>query len=109
MVQNFTQQAVRCYWAGTLQLTNGQRFECHCTQITSTQIEVEIPSGIMGSSKVMLEINAFHNGKGKKIKAICQPVLDILNEHDQHYIRLKFVKMGDEDKSFISRFISEST
>ena len=109
MAQNFASHAVRCYWTGRIQLTNGQRYQCHCIQISDSLVEIEPPTSVLGSAKVMLEMNGFHEGNIRKIKTICRPVQDILNDHDQHYLQLKYDKIRDEDLSFIEKFIHDNS
>lgn len=96
---------VRCFWTGTMFLTNGKSMAVHCTHLTKTSIEVESPFGLQGSKLVKLELQAMHEGRTMLIKTICDPVLDVLNEHDQHYITLKFHSIGEAEKSFIADFI----
>ncbi|MFD1382367.1 hypothetical protein ACFQ45_03265 [Rhodanobacter aciditrophus] len=96
---------VRCFWAGTLFLTNGKSMAVHCTHISRERVEVEAPGGLQGSTKVKLELQASNNGKQKLIKAICLPSLDVLNEHDKHYIKMIFHNIAEEDKVFIDQFV----
>lgn len=96
---------VRCFWTGTMYLTNGQSMSIHCTHISHDQIEVEAPYGLQGSKKVKLELHGNNNGKQQLIKAICTPSADILNEHDQHYIKLNFGTISQAERDFIDEFV----
>lgn len=96
---------VRCFWAGTLFLTNGKSTTVHCTHISRDLVEVEAPIGLQGSTKVKLELQANNNGVSKLIKAICIPSLDVLNEHDKHYIKMSFHNIAEADKEFIDKFV----
>lgn len=95
---------VRCFWAGTLYLTNGLVMPIHCTHISEKIVEVEAPEGLQGSKIVKLELKAIHEGKLSTIKTLCNPQLDIINEHDQHYLKLAFHTITDKDTSFIKEF-----
>lgn len=94
-----------CYWTGTIQLTNGEINTMHCIQISDTSIEIEAPSGLKGCKKSLLTIDAINENKMEKIKVICTPKTDILNEHDKHYITFNFLKMSDSNKAFIKKYI----
>lgn len=96
---------VRCFWTGTLYLTNGKTMPIHCTHISVTHIEVEAPSGLEGSKMVKLELNATHEGKSALIKALGDPTLDVFNEHNKHYIKLNFHTISDKDIDFIKDFV----
>ncbi|MFT2097777.1 hypothetical protein ACMUMQ_05405 [Marinomonas sp. 2405UD66-6] len=95
---------VRCFWTGSLYLTNGIVMPIHCTHISTKKIEIEAPNGLQGSKMVKLELNAIHEGKVAKIKILCDPLADIFNEHDKHYIKLAFHTISDKDVSFIKEF-----
>ncbi|MBM6551770.1 hypothetical protein [Marinomonas ostreistagni] len=86
-------------------LTNGQSMAIHCTHISHDQIEVEAPYGLQGSKKVKLELHGNNDGKQQLIKAICTPSADILNEHDQHYIKLNFGTISQKERDFIDEFV----
>ena len=96
---------VRCFWVGTLYLTNGTKMPIHCTHISITHIEVEAPFGLQGSKMVKLELNAIHEGKTSLIKILGDPALDVFNEHDKHYIKLNFHSISDRDVHFIKEFV----
>ncbi|WP_067098136.1 hypothetical protein [Marinomonas atlantica] len=100
-----TSPYVRCFWTGTLYLTNGKSTAIHCTHISHNLVEVESPFGLMGSKKVKLELNAIHEGKQATIKAICIPSADILNEHDKHYIQMQFHSIAEKERAFIDTFV----
>ena len=97
---------VRCFWSGTLYLTNGLVMPIHCTHISSQAIEVEAPSGLQGSKMVKLELNAIHEGKTARLKILGDPVMDVFNEHNKHYIKLSFHTISEQDLSFIKTFIA---
>ncbi|MBJ7537366.1 hypothetical protein [Marinomonas transparens] len=101
-----TSQYVRCFWSGSLYLTNGIVMPIHCKHISTKMIEVEAPSGLQGSKLVKLELKAIHEGRTAFIKILCDPSLDILNEHDKHTIRLKFHTIIEKDINFIKAFIA---
>ncbi|ADZ92150.1 hypothetical protein Marme_2928 [Marinomonas mediterranea MMB-1] len=96
---------VRCFWAGKMFLTNGHTTNVHCTHISSTQVEIESPIALEGSRKVKLELNAMHEGKLAQLKAICDPISVVLNEHDLHYIKLSFHNINQKDQGFIEDFV----
>ncbi|SBS36688.1 hypothetical protein MSP8886_03807 [Marinomonas spartinae] len=100
---------IRCFWSGRLYLTNGMVMSVHCTHISSQQIEVEAPYGSQGSKLVKLELNAIHEGKTALIKALCKPLVDVLNEHNKHYIRLSFHKISSKDLTYIKTFIEDNS
>ena len=105
MAKTVSPAYVRCFWTGKMQLLNGQYLPLHCTHISRKQVEVEIPSALVGSPKIMLELDAMHNGISRHIKAICEMDLDVLNEHDKHYIKLHFESISQEDSDFIDNFV----
>ncbi|WP_394179838.1 hypothetical protein [Marinomonas posidonica] len=96
---------VRCFWTGSLYLTNGKVMPIHCTHISTKMIEVEAPTGLEGSKMVKLELKAMHEGERKLIKVLCDPDLDIFNEHNKHYIKLKYHTISDKDVAFIRDFV----
>ncbi|BFM51352.1 hypothetical protein [Marinomonas sp. THO17] len=96
---------VRCYWTGSLFLINGKVMPIHCTNISTKMIEVEAPSGIEGSKMVKLELKAMHEGRRKLIKVLCDPELDILNEHNKHYLKFKFHTIAKSDVEFIKQYV----
>lgn len=96
---------VRCFWTGTLYLTNGKQMPIHCTHISTHSIEVEAPTGLEGSKLVKLELEAIHDGKTALIKILGDPSLDVFNEHDKHYIKLEFHTISDGDVKFIKAFV----
>lgn len=100
-----SQGYVRCFWAGRIQLLNGDYLPLYCTHISKKQVEVEISTSLVDSPKVMLELNAFNNGKTRNIKAICSMDLVFINKHDNNYIKLVFKSISQEDISFIEQFI----
>lgn len=100
-----SQAYVRCFWTGKMQLLNGQYLSLHCTHISNKQIEVEVPRALVDSPKIKLELDAIHNGRSRQIKAICAMDLDVLNEHDKHYIKLHFENISQDDCDFIERFV----
>jgi len=95
---------VRCFWTGSLYLTNGVVMPIHCTHISTEMIEVEAPEGLQGSKMVKLELKAIHEGKTATIKILCDPQLDIFNEHNKHYIKLIYHTISDKDSAFIKEF-----
>jgi hypothetical protein len=95
---------VRCFWAGSLYLTNGIVMPIHCTHISTKIIEVEAPEGLQGSKMVKLELKAIHEGKMATLKILCDPQLDIFNEHNKHYIKLTYHTISDKDIEFIREF-----
>lgn len=105
MNKKASQAYVRCFWVGQMQLINGTRLPVHCTHISNKFLEVEAPQSIFGSKKVKLELDGSHDGKSKKIKAICSADLDVLNEHDKHYIKLHFERISEDDIHFIEQFV----
>lgn len=105
MAKNPSQAYVRCFWTGKMQLLNGKYLPLHCTHISNKQVEVEIPQALIGSPKIMLELDAIHEGESRHIKAICAMDLDVLNEHDKHYIKLHFEHIKQEDSDFIEKFV----
>lgn len=105
MVKSHPSPYVRCFWTGKLFLTNGQVSDIHCTHISHDLVEVESPIALQGSKKVKLELNAIHEGKQMQIKAICIPSADILNEHDKHYIKMKFGTISEAERDFIDQFV----
>ncbi len=109
MINKASQAYVRCFWIGRMQLMNGAYLPIHCTHISNKYIEVEAPQGISGSKKVKLELDAIHEGNTRSIKAICAADLDVLNEHDKHYIKLHFERISDEDVRFIEQFVEAHT
>jgi hypothetical protein len=109
MNKKASQAYVRCFWVGRMQLINGTFIPVHCTHISNKFLEVEAPQSIFGSKKVKLELDASHEGRMKKIKAICAADLDVLNEHDKHYIKLHFERIADEDIQFIEEFVEAHT
>lgn len=90
-------------------LTNGQSMPIHCTHISHNQIEVEAPFGLQGSQKVKIELQAINENDKTLIKAICLPSIDILNEHDKHYIKMSFHSISQQDRDFIDHFIKVHT
>lgn len=96
---------IPCYWSGKIQLTNGEIHPMHCIQISEDGIEIETPTGLMGCKKSLLVIDAINHSEMEKIKVICEPKSDILNEYDKHYITFKFLKMSSENKRFIKKYI----
>ncbi|MEL0614724.1 hypothetical protein [Marinomonas arenicola] len=97
---------VRCFWSGTLYLTNGLAMPIHCTHISAQTIEVEAPSGLQGSKMVKLELNAIHEGNTALVKILGDPILDVFNEHNKHYIKLQFHSISEKDLNFIKIFIA---
>jgi hypothetical protein len=51
-----------------------------------------------------LELNAMHEGKIVKIKILCTPTADILNEKNKHFIRMNFHSIAEKDIGFIKTF-----
>ncbi|RDL43478.1 hypothetical protein DN730_14170 [Marinomonas piezotolerans] len=96
---------VRCFWIGTMYLTNGTKMRVHCTHISHDLIEVEAPLGLQGSKKVKLELEASHESARSLIKIICYPSFDVLNEHDKHYIKMSIHTISDKDREFIDKFV----
>lgn len=96
---------VRCFWTGSLYLTNGSVMPIHCTHISTQMIEVEAPTGLQGSKMVKIELNAIHEGNTATIKALCDPVLDVFNEHNKHYIKLNYHTISNQDVHFIDVFV----
>ncbi len=96
---------VRCFWTGSLYLTNGVVMPIHCTHISTQMIEVEAPDGLQGSKLVKLELKAIHEGKTATIKALCDPQLDVFNEHNKHYIKFTYHTISNKDVSFIKEFV----
>lgn len=96
---------IRCFWSGTLYLTNGQSMPVHCTHISHSTVEVEAPYGLQGSKKVKLELHAFNESEQLLIKAICIPHIDVLNEHDKHYIKMSFHTITQNEHDFIDRYV----
>jgi hypothetical protein len=76
----------------------------HCTHISTKSIEVEAPEGLHGSKIVKLELSAMHEGKIAKIKILCAPMADILNERNKHFIRMNFHSITEKDIGFIKTF-----
>lgn len=95
---------VRCFWTGSLYLTNGKMMPMHCTHISTKMIEVETPEGLQGSKMVKLEIKAIHEGETTTIKILCDPQLDVFNEHNKHYIKLAYHTISEKDLAFIKAF-----
>lgn len=95
---------VRCFWTGTLYLTNGTSMPIHCTHISTRMIEIEAPNGLQGSKLVKLELKAIHDGIPATIKILCDPQSDIFNEHNNHYIKLTYHSISDKDRNFIKAF-----
>ncbi|MBR7889555.1 hypothetical protein J9B83_11440 [Marinomonas sp. A79] len=85
-------------------LTNGMVMPIHCTHISTQMIEVEAPAGLQGSKMVKIELNAIHEGKTATIKALCDPILDVFNEHNKHYIKLNYHTISNKDVAFIDTF-----
>ncbi|GAB3481955.1 hypothetical protein [Marinomonas epiphytica] len=98
---------VRCFWPGALHLIDGTIMPVRCTHISKTMTEIEAPSGLHASKLVFLELNASHRGANSLLKILCDPLDDIINEHDQHYIRLSFHTISDQDALFIEHFIHD--
>ncbi|MGO3346071.1 MAG: hypothetical protein ACTIM4_12470 [Marinomonas sp.] len=96
---------IRCFWAGTLYLTNGTKMPIHCTHISTQSIEVESPLGLQGSKMVKLELEGINEGNTSHLKILGYPTLDVFNEHNKHYIKLDFHTISDDDVSFIKAFI----
>nr|WP_264193982.1 hypothetical protein [Marinomonas algarum] len=96
---------VRCFWTGSLYLTNGVVMPIHCTHISTKMLEVEAAAGLQGSKMVKIELNAIHEGKTALIKALCDPTLDVFNEHNKHYIKLNYHTISDKDVAFINTFV----
>ncbi|ETX11335.1 hypothetical protein MUS1_11085 [Marinomonas ushuaiensis DSM 15871] len=95
---------VRCFWTGSLYLTNGVVMPIHCTHISTKKIEIEAPEGLQGSKMVKLELKAIHEGNIATIKILCDPQVDIFNENNKHYIKLSFHTIADKDVDFIKAF-----
>ncbi len=76
----------------------------HCTHISTQKIEVEAPGGLQGSKMVKLELKAIHEGKTATIVALCDPELDVFNEHNKHYIKLSYHTISNKDVEFIKVF-----
>ncbi|NVK73889.1 MAG: hypothetical protein HWE24_10435 [Oceanospirillaceae bacterium] len=95
---------VRCFWTGSLYLTNGVTMPIHCTHISTEMIEIEAPDGLQGSKIVKLELKAIHEGKTATLKILCDPKLDVFNEHNKHYIRLSYHTISSKDRAFIKAF-----
>ena len=95
---------VRCFWTGSLYLTNGTVMPIHCTHISTKMIEVEAPEGLQGSKMVKLELKAIHEGRTATLKILCDPQLDVFNEHNKHYIKLTYHTISDKDLIFIREF-----
>lgn len=98
---------IRCFWPGALHLIDGTILPVRCTHISKTMTEIEAPSDIHRSKLVFLELNASHQGANEHLKILCDPLEDIINEHDKHYIRLSFHTISDQDKLFIEHFIHD--
>jgi hypothetical protein len=97
---------VRCFWSGDLYLTNGVVMPIRCTHISSQTIEVDAPLGLQGSKMVKLELNAIHEGKTARLKCLADPLMDVFNEHNKHYIKLRFHTISEQDLSFIKTFVA---
>jgi predicted solute-binding protein len=67
-------------------------------------LEVEAPDGLHGSKLVKVELKAIHEGKTATIKALCDPQLDVFNEHNKHYFKLVYHTISDKDLAFIKEF-----
>lgn len=95
---------VRCFWTGSLYLTNGTVMSIHCKHISTQMIEVEADNGLQGSKLLKLELKAIHEGKTATIVALCDPILDVFNEHNKHYIRMSYHTISKKDVAFIQAF-----
>lgn len=105
MLHNPADAYVRCFWIGEMQLINGQLFMVQCTHISNKRVEVEVTSKLANSQKIKLELDAMHKGVSRRIKAICTIDLDVLNEHDKHFVKLHFDRISDADVKFIEAYI----
>ncbi|TYL47421.1 hypothetical protein [Marinomonas sp. IMCC 4694] len=95
---------VRCFWKGSLFLTNGVVMSVHCTHISTEMVEVEADGGLQGSKLLKLELKAIHEGNTTTIVALCDPILDVFNEHNKHYIKMSYHTISKKDVAFIQAF-----
>lgn len=105
MTRKYSEAYVRCFWAGKMQLLNGHYLLLYCTHISNKEVEVEISRALVGYPKVMLELNATHEGRRRHIKAICSTVSAVLNKHNKYYIKLHFESISQKDIDFIENFV----
>lgn len=98
---------VRCFWVGKIQLTNGDFIPIHCSHISNKMVEIETVQSLPPNTKVKLELKASHKNESRHIVTLCQTGLDILNEHDKHYIKLHYTRISAEDKTFIESYVED--
>lgn len=98
---------VRCFWTGSMHLTNGVVMPIQCRRISVKKVELEAESGLQGSKLVKLELKAIHNGRTAHIKMLCDPLLDLFNDHNKHSIKLGFHTISDKDAHFIKAFVDD--
>lgn len=96
---------VRCFWTGLMHLTNGVVMPIQCRRISERRVEVEAEGGLQGSKLVKIELRAIHDGNTHHIKMLCDPKLDLFNDHNKHSIKLGFHTIAAKDASFIKGFV----